>query len=1015
MVWVFFRRFKGLLGGLLLGLACEPATLFADAAADLFNSAQNEMVAGRYQQAAQGFKFIIDTYPASTSTVAAHAPLGLCQFYTGDYAAAIASLKKVAEDAQMPKEWKERAQFYLAQSVSAQAFLQKGEEQKKGFASTQQAYEEFLKKYPQSQFVEEVYYGQALVCAQTGAHQEAIQKLAEMDKKYPSGNKKGDGMILLGNIYGLQSQALLSGGKTSEANAMLQKSREVFQKITSLSSVSPDLVNEAFLQSGELLSASGKHAEAAGLFKKVISKQRMEDVLKKGVDEKMAAIRAQPAKRETLLEEKRVLESKLAALKNRPDPRVTALGKVAFCMVQMQAFDEARAIANHLLKFASEQQKKTLLSHRALSLILQGKLPQAEEAVARYKQASGSSAGGDNLLIMLGNQHLSKGNAAAALACFEKSLSEDAQGRFTDEAGLCAGAALFQLGRLDDAKKRFAAYIEKNRGKKEAESAQLQLAALCIQTQKPQEALVMLEELVAKSKDSAIKEDALFRIGFALSALQKKDEASQAHKKFVQSYPQSPNAPKALFAAAQCLEGGSKSVEAMPLYQQVLKSYAKDEVAPYAQQAVAFQHLNAKPPRATDAFKAFEELVNNYPDSPLAPPSLFYQASILSQTGRAEEAAQKYRYVIERHAGQPVAADALLALARMQARHLQSLGNYLALDEKEKSGWEQKWDAAFSTLSSILKQYPSSPSTGQALSEMVKLQTVRVKAEKQTFAESVAVFAKLAETADTPDLKAKIAFAQAGLIYESGETASALVIMDKAYSQNPTARFSHDDLDRFGVGLLAASRFKEALDVFERLLREAKQNPHGQAAAYYGLGIAHLNMGNSNEAKKWLEKLSADCPWSEKIHHANYSLAKTKETLLPDEAIKLYEQIIEARPQTPIPRLKADAMWDAGAILEKKAPRLSDAKNRSDMLARAAGYYEMIDTFIGVLAGDKAPEGLWKAGQLYEQAEKPQDARRSYKSLVDAYANHALAQQASARLAALPTPPPTNGGKSKSQ
>gem|GEM_PF-5177910 len=61
---------------------------------------------------------------------------------------------------------------------------------------------------------------------------------------------------------------------------------------------------------------------------------------------------------------------------------------------------------------------------------------------------------------------------------------------------------------------------------------------------------------------------------------------------------------------------------------------------------------------------------------------------------------------------------------------------------------------------------------------------------------------------------------------------------------------------------------------------------------------------------------------------------------------------------------------------------------------------------IGPAAGDKAPLGLEKAGKIFEQLGNAQKARECYESIVALYPNHAVAQAAKQRLAALPPAPP---------
>lgn len=105
----------------------------------------------------------------------------------------------------------------------------------------------------------------------------------------------------------------------------------------------------------------------------------------------------------------------------------------------------------------------------------------------------------------------------------------------------------------------------------------------------------------------------------------------------------------------------------------------------------------------------------------------------------------------------------------------------------------------------------------------------------------------------------------------------------------------------------------------------------------------------------------------------------------PQQARRYCDEIIAAENQAT--DVKASAMGLAGDIL-------SDEKE----YAKAAGYFEMIEFFLGNTEGNKAMEGLWRAGQLYEKAGMLSDAKRVYRLLIVRYPQSDWQKQAQQSL-----------------
>jgi tetratricopeptide (TPR) repeat protein len=170
------------------------------------------------------------------------------------------------------------------------------------------------------------------------------------------------------------------------------------------------------------------------------------------------------------------------------------------------------------------------------------------------------------------------------------------------------------------------------------------------------------------------------------------------------------------------------------------------------------------------------------------------------------------------------------------------------------------------------------------------------------------------------------------------------------------------------------------------------KNQTEKAQHYLQELVDHYPQGSfSQESRALLEKVneeqnvakvttSGEISWSEIL-----SLAKSLRVKDPIQARQACDRIIAAPTQEVA--LKAEAMWLAGEVLR-------DQKE----FAKAAGYFEMIDIFLGETVKDKSMKGLWEASQCYEKAGMNQEKKRVYESLLQRYPENPFRQQIESAL-----------------
>jgi|GEM_PF-3555339 len=957
---------------------CTPL-LQAEPASDLLQKGNESLSRNDVDGALTAFKDLVDKYPSTAAAISGRVNYGLAFYLKGQQDEAIKVLEPLLTDKLVPDDAKETATFYLAQACSG----------KNDYEKAQKVYTDFLTTYPKSLSLEDVLYGRAIARLMLGKHDDAVADLLDSQKRFPNSAAKWDTQYLIGVVYVQQAQGLLAQQKKVEADASLKKSFEALEKVVQASDEQPSLGNDALLMLGEIKFGLGEYDKAAGYYRRIMPRSDVVSKLEQRVQQATKSLQSNPSQFNQLQKLKMREESKLAGVKSKADPLIEALGKIAFCLVQENKFDEARAVANHALKFAATtEQNKFLLYQRTLSLAMQGQAEAAEKAFADFNAKFAKDSLAENIGLILGSKYLSQQKAEKALAVFEQAERDYPQSKLMQDVMMQVGEALRQLGRLDEAKRRMDSYLAKNPQSSNAEMVQFRLGATQLESKKYDDALKTFRDLAAKAKDASIKTQATFQIGLTLDTTQKGAEALVEYDKFIQVFPKDPLAATALFQSGLIQEKAGKGDDAIVRYAKIVQEFPQEKVAPYAQQAIAFYHMNAKPTRVNEALGAFDALFQKFKSSELAPPALFYQASILAQVGKTEEANTKYQQVLSAYGSEPIAADAQYAIAKLWHDKLLALGNYKAFNEERKTEWQGFAQKVLMAIDELVSKFPDSAPVSNGLSLAVGLQFSKIQVGIQSLSDAQEYFGALSgKAASNPPLAARINFAKAGLVYLAGDQKMAHEIMRSAYSES--VQFSRQDLDRYGLTLIEAGDYAVAITVFSRLIKDYEKDPYAIADACYGLGTALLKSGRGNDAVQYFNRLKKDFAWSDKLHLANYNLGKSVEASKPDEALALYQEVMRARAAAP--NAKADSMWAAAEIEEKRG-----------RLAEAAGFYEAIDAFVGQLAGERASKGLLIAGQLYEKAGKTEDARRSYQSVLTSYESSPEATTAKSRLAALP-------------
>ncbi len=1022
-----------------------PADQAAAAALDLANS-------GKTKEAIDAYTAIVKNFPTASVVSEAQFRIGYLNYLLGNYDASIAALQKILAPP-APPEIQELAYNLLPQVYTGKASKLPPDDPKRtaAYEDAIKQFDVFLQKFPTSDQAESAIYGRALALFQMGKYDEAAKNLRANLQKFTASESILESQYLLALTLAAEANQEVRGPSVSaqtrqKANGEFDESVKFLQDIVQRRT-DPVLANDAQFQIGEILFARAEFAEPAqrdALFTAAINAYRSvepKEIMVKMQEQRIAGmlqrIRAAAAAR-NVREIKRLQrlqeheQAKLPVVEGAEGKAVAAQIKVGMVFFTLQKFDAARVLLQHYVQFAtSEEQKKEILYFVTMSYISQVTIdtpplaPATREELAQkgitgfdeFQKAYKNDPMAENLPYALGSMFLVNdpkiNNPAKAIQYFDESLKNYPKGHLFNESMSQEASALIQLKRYDEATNLFKKFLATNPSKEQAAGAEFGLATIYRDQNKTDAAIAAFKNIRDKYPATPQGEQAAFWVGQMLLTKGDAKAAVPELQRYIKSFPDAAQIPTAIYTLGQAQTQANDKAGAMQTYKDLETKFPKSEAAPYAYFARATIFAGQqKVKEMLDELRAF---ITNYPDSDKIYFAYDSIAQNLVNAQKTSDAIATYLEMAEKHPKNPQAPAALYQAAELSRRGADSIGRYIALNEKQRSDWNKGIAASMESAEKLIEQYPDSEQVALGLQTLLNDQKMLLQAKQRTAAQVDQYFQQLAEKfASKPATKSKILFALAAFTYEQ-DKAKALVQMQAAY--NPKLVYAPADLDLYGSALLENGKAPEAMAIYQKLATDFP-NPAGvspdkappqiaeaQATALYGIGKALQKEGKIAEAGKKFDELKKLYPWSPKILEANFGIAQSivQQNKL-DEAMNLLVQIIRAPTATA--ELRANSMLLGAQIQEKK--------NAFDA---AIDYYLKIAVFYEAVA-PAAAEGLWRGGQLLEaqaatlpesssEKDKPTKpgqmakAIRAYKDLVAKYPNSPLASKAKDRLSQL--------------
>ena len=966
------------------------------------------------------FQKILTDYPLDPASHIARVQLGVALLALNRPSEAMAELESVATQsppARMNEAVHASALFYYAAAAQSYASAQEAPARRKALDQAIGHLRWLISLYPTHPSMPDAYYSMALAQLLMGEMDACIATGRLFFQKHPEAPVAPDVILLVAAALAQQAKEYEAKGNAAKAKALMGDSRDLFADLAGRQADRPVLAAQAALQKGDLLAAAGDWKQAIEVYRAVPSKATLIQAQEAKVALASQRIKSNAGRvsREAFeeLHRDRMREvQRLTAIATSPDPALEGALRSVACYVQMGSYDLARTMIQHLTPFTSPAQRMQLHEQRTLSLAMQGLAPAAQKAFEQILRENKSSPLIPPLALIIAQGWLmretpdpaqSQTAAEQALILATQTLATQPKGTLALDLELIAASAETRLKKFDEADKRFELLLtNKELTPTQRDAARLRQAVLWIsdtrnenRTGNENKIITVLREISQKAADPAIKTEAGFRMAEAQSKFKRHGEAAATYRLCAEVASAPTLAAQALSLSGQELERANKLTEAIATYTEVTTRYPRTSEAMAAFHAIARVQFAAG--NKVEALAALDQILAQFQEPAIRADAILQKGAMLQSDRKWEEAKAEFAKLVREHPSHPSAPTAWLRQAQIAFSKAKALGNFAALSPEEKTAWTAALREARQAIDHLLEQYPSSDATTEALALFNKIASFLVRAKQESWEDQLRWF-ETREKAAQPTLLPVLSFARAAILQEAGKSAEALTLMSSVYKQHPAIPYATEDLTRYGHALIASGAPEEALTVFARLETARPTDPQAQSEALFGKATSLLKRGDKAVALPLFERLQKDYPWSERLHEAMFYQAQLlQSTGQTTKAMELYRSIIAARGGGALTPLKAEAMWASGEITEA-------ITSPSPKLSEAAGYFEMIDTFLGAKAGSKSPDGLLHAGILYEKASKLEDARRTYRRILDTYPSSEAAEQARSRIAALPPP-----------
>ena len=482
--------------------------------------------------------------------------------------------------------------------------------------------------------------------------------------------------------------------------------------------------------------------------------------------------------------------------------------RLAICLYRQEKFDEAEPL---LAQVVAESGGDATYRPAILALgdiyFERSEWSQAESYLQKYLSAGESDAGADDALVKLAYCRQQSGRMDEALRDYDRLIESFPKSQHRLHAIFERGQALVSLKRSDEARKAFEQVLSEGGEKSKFASHALNHLGTIARTKGEHEAAAKLFARAGESAPDGAAPQLLFQQAQALLAARDFANAETALRRLLDEYPSFEKAAQAAAQIAVCLSRQDRCEETLGAIDRVDREF-DGRIEP-----------------ATRASMHYEK------------------AWCLRALGRADEAADAYRTLLNEPVAEDLQFHAMLELGEMEAqakRHEQAVEVLRSLYEKLQSESALREDAG----------------SRADLREKCMYRLAAGEYELQKYGPAAELFRAFLSEFPQSGFAASASFFAGDSYFREGDHEQAAKHLKRVVQGFPTDSTAGPSMLRLGECLAALQRWAASEEVFAEYL-SSFAGSESWYQAQFGLGWAKENQRRYDDAMREYEKVVA--------------------------------------------------------------------------------------------------------------------------------------------------------------
>jgi TolA-binding protein len=615
----------------------------------------------------------------------------------------------------------------------------------------------FGERFKEGPWVEKTYYEWGITAYEVGNYSETIEVLLPLVRNTES----ADSLEWGGKIYTLLGEAYF-------ANEEYTRSIQAFEAAEQITNVDPAVKREARFQKAWVQYSNQAYEESQANFLSLYEEVPNEDIGKEALfwsaDAYYNMEEFGPAANQFNQFRQEYPDHELVG------PANYSLGWSYF---KMGSYDQAIGPLNNFLQ-NYEAPETALYPYDTDTRLRIGDAYYAQDnydqAISTYKQALDAEPGGDYALFQIANSYYRSERTYDAVTTFRRFLETYPESRLSQQAQYNIAYIYLNTGNYSQAVEEFQTVINKYPGSSWAARAQYNIGDTYYNAGDYEQAIAAYETVMSKYPNSDYIIEAANGIEYAQTSAGNPDAASSVLEDFLEENPQTSMADRLRFRKADKMMQSGNYQGAIDEFQQYMRITNDEELLPDAQfnLASAYEQDN----QMSEAVSAYQAVVQEYPDSERAGPSLAALGRITAEQGNNQQSYDYYSQLLEQ-GGNKFRLEAHIGMGDAQI----AMGNISEAEKEYRAALQvdSDHDPANVGLGKVALENGSYQDAQDLLSLVAEANTTEVGAEAQ-------YFIGVAEQRSENYQDAVQAYSKVRVLYEAFDSWVAKSLLKKAES-----------------------------------------------------------------------------------------------------------------------------------------------------------------------------------------------------------------------------------------